>query len=147
MRRVVGSLLSGGCSTPREQPQCCGCGGKHTANYRGFVKWKEAKAALEKQAPERSHKSADTGHPAAPKTQQAGTSAEQTDLGEGWNHVVRGGCVFKATTQPPISIPIPTPQPITKVTRQSKVTATRKMAWPNKPEPKSTAATKPAAGK
>jgi len=27
-----GSHLSGGCSTPREQPVCCGCGGNHTAN-------------------------------------------------------------------------------------------------------------------
>jgi hypothetical protein len=25
--------LSSGCHTPREQPQCCGCGGNHTANY------------------------------------------------------------------------------------------------------------------
>ena len=36
--RVWGSQLSGGCSTPREQPQCCGCGGKHTSNYRDCVK-------------------------------------------------------------------------------------------------------------
>jgi hypothetical protein len=28
---------------------------------------------------------------AAPKAQRAGPSAEQMDLGEGWNHVVRGG--------------------------------------------------------
>ena len=63
-----GSHLSGGCSTPREQPQCCGCGGNHTANYRGCVKWKEAKAALAKQAPKRSRKSVATGQPAAPKT-------------------------------------------------------------------------------
>jgi len=46
-----GSHLSGGCSTPREQPQCGGCGGNHTASYRGCVKWKEARAALAKQAP------------------------------------------------------------------------------------------------
>ena len=43
-----GIYLSGGRSSPREQPQCCGCGGNHTANYRGCVKWKEAKAALAK---------------------------------------------------------------------------------------------------
>ena len=40
----AGSHLSGGCSTPREQFQCCGCGGNHTANYRGCIKWKEASA-------------------------------------------------------------------------------------------------------
>jgi len=33
-----GSKLSGGCSTPREQHQCCGCGGNHTENYRICVK-------------------------------------------------------------------------------------------------------------
>jgi hypothetical protein len=33
-----GSRLSGGCSTSREQPQCCGCGGNHTAKYRGCIK-------------------------------------------------------------------------------------------------------------
>ena len=32
------------------QPVCCGCGGNQTASYRGCVKWKEAKAALAKQA-------------------------------------------------------------------------------------------------
>jgi hypothetical protein len=29
-----GSHLFGGCSTAREQHQCCGCGGNHMANYR-----------------------------------------------------------------------------------------------------------------
>jgi len=29
--RAGGSHLSGLCSIPREQPQCCGCGGNHTA--------------------------------------------------------------------------------------------------------------------
>jgi len=82
-----GSHLSGGCSSPREQPQCSGCGGNHTANYRGCVKWKEARAAVAKQAPQRATRNA----PAAPKAQQAGPSAEHLALGEGWSHVVRGG--------------------------------------------------------
>jgi hypothetical protein len=43
---VGGFHLSGGCSTPLNQRQCCGCGGNHTANYGGCVKWKESKAAL-----------------------------------------------------------------------------------------------------
>jgi len=62
-------------------------GGNHTANYRGCVKWKEARAALAKQAPHR----APRNDPAAPKAQQAGPFAEQLDLGEGWSHVFRGG--------------------------------------------------------
>jgi hypothetical protein len=86
-----GSHLSGGCSTPREQPQCCGCGGNHTANYRGCVKWKEARAVLAKQAPLLASKNAATGHPAAPKTQQAGPSAEQLALGEGGATSFEGG--------------------------------------------------------
>ena len=96
-----GAHLTGGCSTPREQPQCCGCGGNHTGSYRGCIKWKEARAALANQAPERVRKSATTGHRAAPKAQRAGPSAEQVDLGEGWNDVVRGGRVIKATTTTP----------------------------------------------
>jgi hypothetical protein len=96
-----GSHLFGGCSTPRKQPLCCGCGGDHTANYWGCVKWKEAKSALANQAPDRGRKSAATAHPTAPKEQGAGPSAEQMDLGEGWNHVVRGS-VVKATTPSPL---------------------------------------------
>jgi hypothetical protein len=65
------------------------------------------------------------------------------DLGEGWNHVVRGGRVVKATTTP---IPNPSPQTVTKAPEQPKVAATRKTARPKKPEPKSTAAPKSAAG-
>jgi len=102
-----GSHLSGGCSTPREEPQCCGCGGNHMSNYRGCVKWKETKAALAKQAPDRGRKSAATAHFTAPKEQRAGPSAEQMDLGEGWNHVVRGGVVKTTTLQPLFQIPLP----------------------------------------
>ena len=138
-----GSHLSGGCSTPREQPQCCGCGGNHTANYRGCVKWKEARAALAKQAPQRAPRNA----PAAPKAQQAGPSAEQLALGEGWSHVVRGGRVAKATATPPPIHPNLPPQPVTGVPGQPKVTATRKKAGPKKPETKPKAAAQPAAGK
>jgi len=82
VRRVWDYHLSGVCSTPREQPQCCGCGGNHIANYRDCVKWKEAKAALAKQAPHRAPRNAATGHPAAPKAKQAGPSAELLALGE-----------------------------------------------------------------
>jgi len=112
------------------------------------VKWKKAKAALAKQAPERSRKSVATGQPAAPKAQRAGPSAEQMDLGEGWNHVVRGGRVVKATTTPPTnSHPKPPPQPVTEAPEKPTVTATREMARPKKPEPNSTAASKRVFGK
>ena len=45
------------------------------------------------------------------------------------------------------SAPNPNPQPVTEVPRQPKVTDTGKKAGPKKPEPKSTAAAQPAAGK
>ena len=78
-----GSHLSGGCVTPREKPQCCGCVGNHTANYRGCVKCKEVRVALAKRAPEQGPKSTKMGHPVLSKAQRAGPSAEQRDLGEG----------------------------------------------------------------
>jgi len=88
------------------------------ANYRGCVKWKEAKAALAKQPPEHVLKGAATDQSALPKVQGDRPSAEQMDLGEGWNHVVRGGRVVKATTTPPPNPnPKPTPQPVTEVPR------------------------------
>jgi cytochrome c5 len=55
------------------------------------LKSKETKAAPAKQETEGSRKSVATGFHTAPKKEQAGPSAEQTDLGEGWNHVDRGG--------------------------------------------------------
>ena len=85
-----------------------GCGGNHTAKYSGCVKWKEAKTALAKQAPQRAPKNAATGYPAAPKAQQAGPSAEQLALGEGWSHVVRGGVLprLRPPLRPLIQIPL-----------------------------------------
>jgi len=105
------------------------------------VKWKEAK-----DAPDRGRKSAATAHFTAPKEQRTGPSAEQKDLGEGWNHVVRGGPVVKATT-PPTPIPNPPSQPVTEASEKPKVTATRKTARPQKSEHKTTTAPKLAAGK
>jgi hypothetical protein len=105
----------------------------------------KANAVLANQAPERPGKSAATDRPVAPKAQPAGPSVEQTDLREGWNHVVRGGRVVKATNPPPN--PNPSPQPVTEALEQPKVTTTRKTTGPKKPEPKSKAAAKPAAGK
>jgi hypothetical protein len=71
-----GSQLFGRCSAPREQHQCCSCGGDHTVNYRGYIKWNEAKAALARQAPKRGRKSTATVNPAAPKAKWAGPCAE-----------------------------------------------------------------------
>jgi len=68
-----------------------------------------------------------SGKPAiAPKANRAGPSAEQMDLREGWNHVVRGGRIAKA------SAPKPIPQPLTEAPTHPQVTATKKAAKPKK---------------
>ena len=99
----------------------------------GCIKWKEAKGAFAKQAPEQGRKSAATGHPVAPKVQRDGTSAGQMDLGEWWGHVARWGR-FKASDNRPQN-PNPSPQPVTELPKQPKVTATMKTARPKKPQP------------
>jgi len=67
------------------------------------VKCKEAKAALAKQATDCGRENAATGHPAAPKEQRPGSSAEKMDLGErllerGWS--ARQGARTGAFSQP-----------------------------------------------
>ena len=93
---------------------------------------KKRKRLFAKQAPELVRKSPATGQPAAPKAQRAGPSAEQMDLGEEWNHVVRGVCcqVHHYSTRTPNP-----PQPATEVPKQPKVTATRKTERPKNLKP------------
>jgi len=112
------------------------------------VNWKKAKAALAKQAPERIQKSVATAQTAAPKAQRAGPSAKQKNLGDGWNHVARGGRVVKATTNPPNNPhPNPPSHQATKAPAKPTVTATRETARPKKTELKSTAAPQLDSGK
>jgi hypothetical protein len=142
----VGAPSSPMDATPRGNSHCTVAAWYHTANYRVCIKWKEAKAAFTKQASEHSRKSDVTSQPAAPNAQRAGPLAEQSDLGEGWSHVVRGGRVVKATTSPPPQ-PSPVPQSVTEAPVQPITTATRERARPKKPEPKPTASPKRATGK
>ena len=142
-----GSHLFGGCSTPREQLQCFGCGRNQTANYHGCVRWKEAKASLAKQEPERSQKSVATDQPAAPKALRAGPSAEQMDLVKGSIRVVRCRRVVKAiTTSSTKPHPNPPSQLVTESQVQPIVSATRDKVRPKKSDSKSTVAPKRAAG-
>jgi hypothetical protein len=122
-----GSHISGGCSTPLEQPLCCGCGGNHTANYRGCVKWKEAKSALAKQAPDRGCKSAAT----LPLRRHSGPGP----LPSRWTWA-RGG-ITKSEGGVLSRLPLFHPllknhlsQPVTEALEQPRVTATRKTATP-----------------
>jgi hypothetical protein len=46
-------------------------------------------------------------------------SAKQESLGPGWNHVVKGGRVVKATLPTP---PEPAPRPVTEIPQQDKMT-------------------------
>jgi len=111
---------------------CCGCGGNHTASYRGRVKWKEAKASVTKQATKRSRKSVTTAQPAAPKAQRAGPSAEQKYLGEGWNHVVRGGVSSRPRRTHPTTHTLTPSHHATEAPSKPTVTATRETARPKK---------------
>jgi hypothetical protein len=116
--------LSGECSTPTQQLKCCSCGGNHTANYRGCLKWKEAKAALVKRMqPERRQTNGATGPPAVKKPARAGLSAKQESLGPGWNDIDQGCRVVKAAVSTP---PEPTPKSATEAPDQSKVAVTKK---------------------
>ena len=125
--------LSGECSTPQQQLKCCGCGGNHTASYRGCEKWKEAKAALARRAPVNRSKGRGPSSPPAVQVTRAEPSAEQEKLGPGWNHVVRGGRVVKATTPP---TPIPAPSPVTESLVRNTVTTTVKKGKTAKSAPK-----------
>jgi hypothetical protein len=129
--------LSGECSTPKQQLKRCSCGGNHTANYRGCLKWKETKAALVKRGqPERRQASGATGRPAAPKPPRAGASAEQERLGPGRNHVFQGGRVVKATVRTP---PGP-PKSVSAAPDQRKVSVKKKGGTAANPALKSTKA-------
>jgi hypothetical protein len=76
VRRVWGLPPLGRLLHPTRTAPVLSLWGDHTANYRGCAKWKEAEAALAKQAPVLGRKSAATAHPPAPKEQRAGLSAE-----------------------------------------------------------------------
>jgi hypothetical protein len=66
------------------------------------VKWKEAKAALAEPTPVVRSKGGSAPRLAALKAKLAEPSAEQVNLGPGWNHVVRGGRVFRAAPADPL---------------------------------------------
>ena len=127
--------LSGECSTSQQQLKCCGCGGNHTANYQGCVKWKDAKAVLAKQTSVEHSKGGGTpGLPVAPKANQVEPTAKQERLGPGCNHV-HWGHVVRAS--PPTN-PESTASPVTETPTQSKVTNTSKKGKTAKSVPKVT---------
>jgi hypothetical protein len=108
------------------------------------MKWKEAKVALTKRAPERDHRSAATGNNPAPKRKPTGHSAEQMDLDEGWRHVVQGGHDFNANTTSPNPKLIPQ---VTEEPTQPNVTAASNTPKSKRLEPKTTTAPKTASVK
>jgi hypothetical protein len=76
------------CVTAKQQLKCCSCGENHTANYRGCNKWKEAKAAVPKQA--QGDLGQKYGFSSRLNVSKAGPlrlSPELERLGSGWNLV------------------------------------------------------------
>jgi hypothetical protein len=61
--------------------------------------------------------------PTAPKAKQAEPFNKQESLVPGWNHIVLGGRVVKATLP---AIPHPTPDPVTENPMRKEVTTTSK---------------------
>ena len=147
MCRLWGSQISSGCCTPRDQPLLW-LRGKPHSELPWLCEVAGVKAAFAKQVSERSRKSVDTGQSAAPKAQVVGPSAEQMDLGEGWNHFGRGGGrVVKFTTTPSTnSHPNPPPQSVTEAHEKPIVTATRETAKHKKPQFKTTSPSKRTSG-
>jgi hypothetical protein len=127
---------SGECGSSKQQLQCCCCRGNHTANYRGCVKWKEAKAALAKRTP-LGNKEGRAPSTAAPKLAE-----EQEILGPGWTHVVCGGRVVKVTPTEPIPSTDPIIAPTPKVVVQSPNGKTDKSTPKVTVSPKQTPVTK-----
>jgi hypothetical protein len=97
------------------------------------VKWKEANAALTKRASIERSKVGSA--PSAPKANQAVPSAEQENLGPGWNHVVLGGRVVKAATLSPRE---PSTGQVTESPTRDEVTPTRAKGKTVKSAPKVT---------
>jgi hypothetical protein len=118
------------CASTKQQLKCCSCGGIHTANFRGCVKWKVAKAALAKRTPVGKKEGS------APSTVAPKLTAEQEILGPDWTHVFREGRVVKATP----SNPIPTTKPIIAPTPKIVVLSQKGKAV--KPTPKVTVSPK-----
>jgi hypothetical protein len=80
---------SGKCVTPKQQLKYCSCGGNHTANYRGWSKWKEVKAAAAKRGQRGAQpKDGVSMILPVPKSAPAKPSSEQKKLGSGWKRVV-----------------------------------------------------------
>jgi hypothetical protein len=93
---IVVRLNSEGSALPQDSSLSAAVVEGTTANYRVCVKWKEAKAALAMWTPVVRSKEGSAPSLAAPKAKRADPSAQQENLGPGWNHVVRGGCVVRA---------------------------------------------------
>jgi hypothetical protein len=137
---LVVRLASQGCALPQQQRKCCGCGGNHTANYRGCVNWTKGKAALAMRTPVTLSKGGAPNPPAAPKAKRTEPFAKQESLGPRWNHVVRGGRFVSAT---PHADPHSRPGHRSEVTNTSKKGNTAKSASEVTVGPKDTSVTNP----
>lgn len=112
--------LSSTCSTPKGQLKCCE--GFHTANYLGCGEWEEFQGSACKLSVAKS--GAPNGAVRSVPTRPE-PSAEQLSLGDGSNHVLRGGRVAKAPSAPP---PQPTPAAVAVAPRRAQTASTSKKA-------------------
>jgi hypothetical protein len=124
---------------PAVTPKSCSCGDDHKANVWVCVKWKEAKAALTKQAPKRDKRT--PLQAALPPRKLSGLPpCRAEEPGSGVQPGCPWGRVVKATST---LSPNRNPKPVTEASKQAEVTTTRKKAKSKKLQSKPTAAPKP----
>jgi len=130
---------------PVEQPQCCGSGGNHMANYRGCVMWKEAKAALGCRRPSEAEYSSSQATLPFRNLSWSGTLPSRWNLARVANTPFDGACRYIHLHFTPNRNP--SLHPLTQAPEQAKLTANWNTARPTKPEPNPTVAPKPRAPK
>ena len=120
-------------------------GGKHTANYRSCITWKEAKAALQRKHPSLRKKALQHANTFLRKLSGTVPLLTRWTRARGGITLSVGACCldFHHSNQ----IRNLSPQPITKAPKLQNVITNRKTPWPRKTEPKSSAATMLASGK
>ena len=126
-----GSCLTGGCPTPREQRQCCNCGGNRKANYRESGKMRRR--------PLQSRRPSTAERAPAQATLQPRKLSGPGPLPSRWawarGAITSSEGVCRQSHHHSTPNPNPSPQPVTEAPKQPKVTSTRKTAKPKKPKP------------
>jgi len=135
-------------AVPRGISLCYGCGGNHTANYRGSVKWQEWRRLLQSKCPNAVERAlTQANRPLLKLRWSVPQPSRWTWARGGITSAGGGGRVVKFTTTPSTnSHPNPPPQSVTEAHEKPIVTATRETAKHKKPQFKTTSPSKRTSG-